>query len=241
MKICYVRQPAGIGDIFFTQKIARKLVDKGYKVIWPVKPDFLWIKDYIPGVTFTNVEDPYSPALSYSYNHYFWTSINVQKDGDTIYLPLQSADRHYPNESVMLAKYRFVGLDHSDWAEYFNFNRNKEREDKLYYDILGLRDNSEYVFVNKNYGSPPNYLVSTYLDGNKYEHHTVDMKFIDGITLFDWCKVLERAKEIYTVETSLNYIIEKLNTTDKLNMYSKWTPPDYKHIKMLFKKPWKYN
>ena len=67
------------------------------------------------------------------------------------------------------------------------------------------------------------------------------MQFLNDITLFDWCKVIENASEIHTVETSLNYIIEKLDIKGSLNMYSKWSPPNYDHVKMLFKKPWKYN
>ena len=46
-KICLIRQPAGIGDIFFTQKIAKDLISKGYEVWWPVIQQFEFIKDYI--------------------------------------------------------------------------------------------------------------------------------------------------------------------------------------------------
>ena len=46
-KICLIRQPAGIGDIFFTQKIAMDYISKGYTVIWPVIEQFEFIKDYI--------------------------------------------------------------------------------------------------------------------------------------------------------------------------------------------------
>ena len=55
-KICLIRQPAGIGDIFFTQKIAKDYISKGYLVIWPVIEQFEFIKDYIKidGLTFVN-------------------------------------------------------------------------------------------------------------------------------------------------------------------------------------------
>ena len=46
-KICLIRQPAGIGDIFFTQKIAKDYISRGYTVIWPVISQFEFIKDYI--------------------------------------------------------------------------------------------------------------------------------------------------------------------------------------------------
>jgi hypothetical protein len=44
-KICLIRQPAGIGDIFFTQKIAKDLISKGYEVWWPVIQQFEFIKN----------------------------------------------------------------------------------------------------------------------------------------------------------------------------------------------------
>ena len=47
MKPCLIKQPAGIGDIFFCQKIARYMMHHGYDVIWPVLPSISWIKDYI--------------------------------------------------------------------------------------------------------------------------------------------------------------------------------------------------
>ena len=45
MKPCLIKQPAGIGDIFFCQKIARYMAYHGYQIIWPLSPDIIWIKD----------------------------------------------------------------------------------------------------------------------------------------------------------------------------------------------------
>ena len=48
MKTCLIIQPAGLGDIFFCQKIATHYSKNlGFKVIWPVYEHFLYIKDYI--------------------------------------------------------------------------------------------------------------------------------------------------------------------------------------------------
>ena len=57
MKPCLIKQPAGIGDIFFCQKIARYMMYHGYDVIWPVLPSISWIKDYIKDIDFPTVED----------------------------------------------------------------------------------------------------------------------------------------------------------------------------------------
>ena len=155
-------------------------------------------------------------------------------------MPLAPADRYFSG-SVMLAKYKLIQTDWQDWADYFNFKRDKDKEDYIYYDYCKLKDNEKYIFVNKNYGTQPTSLICKYIHSSKFNEKVVNMEFLDNYTLFDWCKVIENACEIHTVETSLNYIIEKLQTTDKLYMYSKWSPPNFEHIKMLFKKPWNYN
>ena len=60
-KICLIRQPAGIGDIFFLQKIAKHYISEGYEILWPVISEFNYIKDYIKvnGITFVNEQDSF--------------------------------------------------------------------------------------------------------------------------------------------------------------------------------------
>ena len=41
----------------------------------------------------------------------------------------------------------------------------------------------------------------------------VELKIIEGFTLFDWCKVLEKAKSVFTINTSINYLIDVLDTS----------------------------
>lgn len=223
----FINQPAGIGDIFFLQKVAIKLADRGDTVIWPVKDEIYPLTEYLK----------YPNILYFKEN---CNSINQYIDKNTTHLDFQSADKHFPG-SVMLAKYKLIQTDWSDWVNYFNFNRNIDKENYIFYDVCKLQDKEKYIFVNKNYGTQPNYQVCKYINLNKFTDKIVEMQFVEGITLFDWCKVIENSSEIHTVETSLNYIIEKLNIGGTLNMYSKWSPPHFEHIKMLFKKPWIYN
>lgn len=220
-----IKQPAGIGDIFFLQKVAIKLAKRGDTVTWPVKDVIYPLTHYISHYNVLYVKE---------------THINTRNYKDCTPLEFESADRYFPG-SVMLAKYKLIQTDWQDWADYFNFKRDKDKEDYIYYDYCKLKDNEKYIFVNKNYGTQPTSLICKYIDSNKFNEKVVNMEFLDNYTLFDWCKVIENACEIHTVETSLNYIIEKLQTTDKLYMYSKWSPPNFEHIKMLFKKPWNYN
>ena len=55
MKPCVIKQPAGIGDIFFCQKFARYMAHHGYQIIWPVKPEIAWIDSFVIGVITTTI------------------------------------------------------------------------------------------------------------------------------------------------------------------------------------------
>ena len=59
MKPCLIKQPAGIGDVFFCQKIARIMMQHGYKVIWPLRPDIHWIQRYIKDIWFPMTTDDF--------------------------------------------------------------------------------------------------------------------------------------------------------------------------------------
>lgn len=221
-----IKQPAGIGDIFFLQKVATKLAKRGDTVVWPVKNEIFPLTEYIVQPNVLYIRENCEPVTYYT--------------KDATPLEFESADKHFSG-SVMLAKYKLIETEWNDWADYFNFNRNKEKEDYVYYDVCKLKDNDKFTFVNRNYGTQPNFQVCKYINLDKFTGKIAEMQFLNDITLFDWCKVIENATEIHTVETSLNYIIEKLDIKGSLNMYSKWSPPNYDHVKMLFKKPWKYN
>jgi len=234
-----INQPAGIGDIFFCQKIAYALHETyNVDIIWPVISEFSWIKEYIkvPFIYFVDWNDNFEGKdilINNNLSHIF--TLN-----NYLIIPLNKADWNYPGISVMDAKYKLVNLDFNDWSDYFNFKRNIDKENELYYNILGLKDNSEYIFVNRQFASPPETQICKYIDLNKFSYY-IEMKYINNFTIFDWCKVIENAKEIHTVETSINYIIDKINPKGKLEMYSKHTPPNYNQIQHLFKSNWNYN
>ena len=64
---------------------------------------------------------------------------------------------------------------------------------------------------------------------------------IDGYNPFDWAKVIEKASEISIIDTSFNYLIEKLDlNAENLYLTSRFTPPNFSHIINLFKKNWNY-
>jgi hypothetical protein len=231
-KTCLIRQPAGLGDIFFLQKIAKHYISEGYDILWPVISEFEFVKDYIKveGISFVNENDDFPFK-----NVYLQGGSNpIQIDDSLLYLPIQNFDRNYPNKSVMYSKYNTLGMDYHDWSNFFEFERNFQKENELI-QLLNIT-NSEYNFVNRQFGSPPNSQNCIHM-GN-YEN-SIEMTYIDGFSIFDWIGIMLNAKHIYTAETSLLYLLTKLNLNN-VTVYSKHNPPNYFHVSELFPKNWDY-
>lgn len=226
-KICLIRQPAGIGDIFYTQKIAKSYISQGYTVIWPVISEFEFIKDYVKtdNLIFVNENADFPNR-----NIYIGGGSQPTTIDETVYLPIQNFDRHYPNISVMKAKYEMMGMDSSDWVDYFEFERNLEREQKLI-DHYGAQD-KEFVFVNRMYGSPPDSKPCVHM--GQFEN-SIEMEYLGWDNLFDWIGLLIKAKHIYTVETSILYIISKLGLKN-VTVYSRHNPPSFHQVEHIFDK-----
>jgi len=236
-KICIIKQPAGLGDILFTSKIRKIFNNYGFHVINPVIPEYSWLGEYIEG-DFPVLNDEFKYFDLYNNFNDFLPKTFKNNGEEILIVPLQTADRLF-NGSVMDAKYNLLNIDFSDWFNFFNFNRNTEKENELFYKILNLKDDDEFILINENKGSPPGN-VQTKIDINS-DIKKIYMTFYENFSLFDWMKVLEKAKEIHFVESSLNYILEVSNIdSDKIYVYSKHTPPNFFHVKHLFSKKWNY-
>jgi hypothetical protein len=230
-KICLIRQPAGIGDIFFTQKIAKDYISKGYEVWWPVIPQFEFIKDYIKvdGLNFISENEDFQHKNFYREGY----SKPVEISEESIYLPIQHFDRHF-DCSVMHAKYKMLDMDYSDWIDHFSFERNIEREQKLI-EHYGVQD-KEFVFVNRMFGSPPDSKPCPHM--GQFEN-SIEMTYLGWDNLFDWIGLLLKAKHIYTVETSILYIINKLGLKN-VTVYSRHNPPSFHQVEHMFDKDLTY-
>jgi hypothetical protein len=230
-KICLIRQPAGIGDIFFTQKIAKDYISKGYLVVWPVISQFEFIKDYIKvdNLMFVNENSDFPHKNIYQEGYSKPTVINI----NDVYLPIQHFDRHH-NGSVMHAKYKLLNMDFEDWLDYFSFERNLEREQKLI-DHFDVND-KEFVFVNRMFGSPPHSKPCPHM--GEFEN-SVEMEYLGWDNLFDWIGLLLKAKHIYTVETSILYIISKLGLKN-VTVYSRHSSPSFHQVEHIFDKDLTY-
>ena len=143
MKPCIIKQPAGIGDVFFCQKIAHYMVHHGFDVIWPLRPDIAWIGDYIKGygISFPTLEDDFPGKDIYD------TAAGWVIEDKGAFICPATADLTHNDGKTMSSKLTMLGMEYEDWRDYFLFKRNLDKEDDLYYNVLGLKDDSEYVFI----------------------------------------------------------------------------------------------
>ena len=243
-KLCLINQPAGLGDILLCQKIAKNYVDKGYRVLWPVDPVYFYIGEYIKtdGVTFCSMED------EFEYKEFFIENFEctfISENENLLYVPIKNADRTIKTRSMLYAKYEFCKMDPSNWLDCFELNRNKERELALT-KIVNSNNLSEYLLINRTYGTPPNTASNDSINPQT-NISKIEMKVLGWERIFDWLDVLESAKEIHTVDTSLTLILAKLKAKNVF-IYERIRGfganygepnPNYIH-KNLFCKDWNY-
>lgn len=248
-KICLICQPCGLGDIFYTQKIAKTYYDLGYDIWWPIIHEFAFLKDYIPYINWVSWEDqdnpipgpPFKESVVFPYKEkYNYNQPNIL-EGDFIYINgfLPPSE----GELIMPFKYKNCNIDGEDWVDYLNFERNLTRENKLYQEV-GLEEGEDYVLVNSLYQTRPRISHASYIPTNP-EHYgktVVEWAIVDGYNPFDWLKVIENASSIVTIDTSIQYLIEKLSNKKATEYicYPRRGHKTVEQIEPLFKTPWQY-
>jgi hypothetical protein len=230
------------------QKISHFIKALGYEVYWPVISEFKWLNNYIKDFHFISWNDevnhisapPLPEEVVFPYKEKYLVETKTEINESLFFF--QGFINVNP---IMAGKYNSIDLDWKDWRDYVIFDRNKEKEDELYYDVLNLKDEEEFIFVNRKYCTRPNIMTFNGLDHiiNRSKKRIIDMSIIDGFSLFDWCKVLEKASEIHMIETSLNYLLESPNLYNKIktkSLYLYSRQSSFHEVEYLFNLPWNY-
>jgi hypothetical protein len=249
MKTALIRQPAGLGDIFWLQPLIDDMHERGFHVIYPVC-------DHYYDMMKTSVKTKHSNFIRESelegrlLEVYGKTDYVIEDDFeyypfDCISHPKYNSFRpEYARKNIMVGKYMFYkefnpdfDIDVADWRKSVTIIRNFERE-KKYQDLLELGD--EFVWVNRAFGTPPGIVIR---DMNLPENLLVVENDSRLTNVFDVCGVLEKAKEIHTVETCFCYIAELLDLTAELNLYSRKINgqnqhKDFSYVDIVYKKDW---
>jgi hypothetical protein len=217
MEFALIKQPSGLGDLFYIQKIVCKIIEKykPKKVIWPLCEEYFKIKDYFnlpKEVDFVHEEENFLGKDLYCSDEH-----NIIFTDDFIYAPLQYS--HFilyggAWRYIMQAKYEIVGLQCDDWYNYVNINRNTEKEKQLFSKKVNFSE--PYIVVNRQWGAGTPRLRHDLMPQSSLK--VIELTYEPGYSLFDWMKILEEAKEVHTIETSLAYILHLLKK-DEVYLY----------------------
>jgi hypothetical protein len=174
-------------------------------ILWPVLPQFIeGLKRAYPEITWV----PFGVLGPQIENMKADRVVN----GNRV-IPIRWADSltRKPYKDCMRSKYDLYGLDWNSWKD-FTFQKNDQRAIDLFYRVLGLYDSEPFRLINNRFTSSESKTVQI---PESKEIRNVEMKSIHGFSLFDWFLVIERAAEIHTVGTSINYLIELLKIKAK--------------------------
>jgi len=247
-KICLIYQPCGLGDILFLQKIHNIWRDKGYRIVHPVIHEYAWLSEYLPKSDFPSWKDekniiagpPLPEDCVFPYKEKYDPRSPDFFSDEFVYLNFFKGLQGL----VMDYKYRQYGLDYKDWNSYIKLKRNTEKEKYLYYDVLKLKDDEDFVFMNGLFQMRPNIryinrFPQPSLEGKK----VVNMQILSEFTLVDWLMVVEKARTIVMIESALNYLLEipgisEIISKKELYLYSRVN--NFSEVDYLFKLPWKY-
>lgn len=198
-KTAIILQYFGIGDIIFSIPIAEKLQKDGYRVLWPVKVEFL-------------------PGLRKAYPHIHfedWKQVKVdynckedkEKNGVRLvplrwtYETMKVEFRH-----CMRSKYDFMGMDWNEWNRTM-FKRDEATENRLM-KAMGIEKGDRYILINENFRTDNSGRHRILVPANGFK--VVRMGVYHGYSLFDWAALIENAETIHSVSTSIIYLMELL-------------------------------
>jgi len=257
MKICLIEQTCGLGDILMSIKIGCHFASQGYRVIWPVEPIYKNLSNRITTINkieFPWVHDIYDYKQTYEKLSRTQISETTEIDG-VLYVPIRRG--FYSNfgtnlrktcghdEANMLSKFGMCGLNHVNWQTYFDLNRNIKKEKELR-EYLNINLEDKIHLVNNTFGTPPRWhetLNTTIVTPPNLKR--IEMKVINGFSLFDWLGIFELASKIDTVATSLVFLFEKINLSCTPTVYSRNKKgssalQDFSLMKKIYDKEYEY-
>lgn len=226
-KVLIIQQWFGLGDCIWGQTIANDYINDGYKVLWPVKEEWVeGLQRAYPKVTFVDHE-----LIPINYENK-----RLYEENGFTYLPMRFSESlmRKPYKFHMESKYSFLGKDWKRWKEYAMPVRDISREKELM-SIFDIDIKSKYNFIATRFGSDGHRKIDIKI-GNDYKN--IELEYIPGFSLFDWCSIIQFASEIHAVSSSTLYLFEVLTLTAKsVHLYPRVPlESDFKYVEFLFSK-----
>lgn len=202
IKKLLLHQPGKVGDILICAPIVKYYHDQGFDVLWQAPAQYHSLIRQLGYAT------PVDRPLG-----------RIDKTIDLSFGVLQNTSMHIwwlKNKSsfqtFVHAKYHLAGMDVKERYN-LQYNRNETRENDLY-SALQLNDNSDYIIYHgsSDYGTPAP-------SPDRTIHNVIDFTPVGDFTVLDWRKVIEKAREIHCIDSSLANFVEVLNPSCRKVFY----------------------
>lgn len=200
-------QPGKIGDIVILLPVAKFYRDRGYKIIWPV--DRRIIKNFIGYVDYVEFKEcsfDCAEARRICQENFCDKVIDV-----SFTIPNASIEntRHYLESWLAeFDEYKYH-LARVPFGEKWNLSiiRNHAKEEELYNKLVKQPEYMVYQFQGSDIRREIAFKKSDDLQAIEIKPET------DSI--FDWIKILENAKYLVLIDSSVANLVEQLNLPNK--------------------------
>jgi hypothetical protein len=216
-KLLIPNQFQGIGDVIFSMTLVKNLAKDKYDILWPVQDYFVDGLQYAyPDVKFVSKD---SMNINYDsfddFENEEFRQIPLRFIGDITATPWYEC---------MYQKYIYYNMDYNNWMELATYKRNMDKELQLF-NLLGLEENEKYNLVSSFFGSQFQNKLNIKPEN---DFKIVEMKNINGFSLFDWSYVIENATNLYVAHSSPFFILELLTLrANEIHLYSRYPSEDH--------------
>jgi len=187
-----IQQPGKIGDIICVAPIAKHYHDKGFEVEWELPKQYHHLMSYFPYVIpVEKGEGDYTKTIDLSFG------LNTKSPTNIIW------NKRKPSlESFVSLKYELAGVPIGELRT-LDYTRNTQNENQLFDQVLESYG-AGYILVHdqSDYGTA--IIVESI-------YPIVYFEKMEGISIFDWRLVIEQAKEVHCIDSSLCNFVDAIN------------------------------
>ena len=117
---------------------------------------------------------------------------------------------------------RLAGIPFCLKWDNFYFERDFKREKEIYYDVFGLKDNQQFIFLQED--PTRNVIIDRKYISDKYRVIELS-KYLD-ISILDVLYTVEKAKELHTINTGFLSFVDLMNIQHSNLNYHRYTRPN---------------
>jgi len=219
----YIYQHMGLGDHLICNGLVRTLVNNSEQYTMFVKSQYRISVEFmyrdIPNIKFLEADDNLARQI-----------LSNVSQNDIILIGFIYQESWYKSFEVMFYQQHSVPLN-SKWDN-FGCHRDKIKELELF-EKLDINPNEEYIFVHDD----ERYRI----DMNRINSSCKIVKPIMGVipNIFDYCSIIEKAKEVHTIESSFAFLIDNMGLNQNFIIHrhakklSTFETPEYKNVKKI--------